>query len=294
MSLSNEELEDLKQALRRCSVQTLDAAIRFRERGELDAIPQIIYGLLERNVPATHAKWLQQADDKCRFVEDMGLDSLSLLEIVLAIEEVVGVNIPNEELKGIRTLGDMKQFLSARISGGALAARSRQYSRDHIALIMPQQPPFLFLDTAMVENGAVRAEYVVKGDEFFLQGHFKGNPVFPASIIFEAMGQAACLYVLETAPASLGKPLQNNQVFFASMGDAHVYRQVRPGDALSIEAKLVKLREPLAVFESTATCKGERTARVERLILAFGEQAAQAVTTPQVLSEAAPNTSSAA
>jgi len=52
----------------------------------------------------------------------------------------------------------------------------------------------------------VNASYTIKGDEFFLEGHFKDEPIFPASIVFEAMGQAAGLWVLENAPAQVGKP----------------------------------------------------------------------------------------
>ena len=118
----------------------------------------------------------------------------------------------------------------------------------------------------------MRARYTVKGTEFFLEGHFKDEPIFPASIVFEAMGQAACLWVLEKAPAQLGKEIKSNHVFFASLDGAHFYRKTRPGDKLEFEQKLVKLREPLAIFEGSVTTNGERVAKVERLVLAFGEQ----------------------
>jgi 3-hydroxyacyl-[acyl-carrier-protein] dehydratase len=61
-------------------------------------------------------------------------------------------------------------------------------------------------------------------------------------------------------------------VFFASLDGAHFYRKTRPGDKLEFEQKLVKLREPLAIFEGAVTCQGERVARIERLVLAFGEE----------------------
>lgn len=61
-------------------------------------------------------------------------------------------------------------------------------------------------------------------------------------------------------------------MFFASLDGAHFYRKTRPGDKLEFEQKLVKLREPLAIFEGTVTSRGERVAKIERLVLAFGEE----------------------
>jgi 3-hydroxyacyl-[acyl-carrier-protein] dehydratase len=149
---------------------------------------------------------------------------------------------------------------------------AKVYAREQIGLVLPQQPPFMFLDDASLNGDSLKASYTVKGNEYFLEGHFKDEPIFPASIVFEAMGQAACLWVLEKAPALLGKEIKSNHVFFASLDGAHFYRKTRPGDKLEFEQKLIKLREPLAIFEGTVTCQGQRVAKVDRLVLAFGEQ----------------------
>ena len=272
MTLTENDLADLKEGLRRCSSDTIEAAVRYRERADLKAIPQIVYGILERYQPATAAVKLSDANDDARLIEDIGLDSLTLLEIVLSIEEVLKLHIENEELREIRTIGQLNKFLHAKITGAKTEAPVRRYTREHIALVLPQQPPFLFLDEAELNGESIKASYTIKGTEFFLEGHFKDEPVFPASIVFEAMGQAACLWVLEKAPARLGKEIQSNHVLFASLDGAHFYRKTKPGEKLEFTQKLLKLREPLAIFEGTVTSNGERVARIERLVLAFGEQ----------------------
>ena len=272
VTLTENDLADLKEGLRRCSPETIAAAVRYRETGDLDAIPTIVFGILDRYQPATAPVKLADADENTRLIEDIGLDSLTLLEIVLSIEEVLKLRIENEELREIRTIGQLNKFLHAKITGVAPEAPAKRYSREQIALVLPHQPPFLFLDEAALNGDTLRASYTVKGTEFFLEGHFKDEPIFPASIVFEAMGQAACLWVLEKAPAQLGKEIKSNHVFFASLDGAHFYRKTRPGDKLEFEQKLVKLREPLAIFEGSVTTNGERVAKVERLVLAFGEQ----------------------
>ena len=280
--LSEAELVELKEGLRRCSSATLDAAIRFREGSDLQAIPVIVYGILERYQPATAPVKLAAANDSARLIEDLGLDSLTLLEIVLAIEEALKIHIENEELREIRTVGQINQYLQAKTTGVQAAPVAKHYPREHVALVLPQQPPFLFLDDADLTGETVKASYTIKGSEFFLEGHFKDEPIFPASIVFEAMGQAACLWLLEKAPAQLGKEIKSNHVYFASLDGAHFYRKTRPGEKLVFEQKLVKLREPLAIFEGTVTSNGDRVAKIERLVLAFGEQllAEPPVTTP--------------
>jgi acyl carrier protein len=272
ITLTENDVADLKEGLRRCSPATIDAAIRYREKGDVDAIPTIVFGILDRYQPATAAVKLSEANDSTRLIEDIGLDSLTLLEIVLSIEEVLKLRIENEELREIRTLGQLNKFLHDKITGATIEAPAKRYTREQIALVLPQQPPFLFLDEALLSGNSVKASYTIKGDEFFLEGHFKDEPIFPASIVFEAMGQAACLWVLENGPAQLGKEIKSNHVFFASLDGAHFYRKAKPGEKLVFEQKLTKLRDPLAIFEGAVTANGERAAKVERLVLAFGEQ----------------------
>lgn len=47
------------------------------------------------------------------FKDDLGADSLDLFELVMALEEATGVEIPSEELESIKTLGDVEKYLNA-------------------------------------------------------------------------------------------------------------------------------------------------------------------------------------
>ncbi len=47
------------------------------------------------------------------FQEDLDADSLDLFELVMALEEATGVEIPSEELPNIKTLGDVEKYLNA-------------------------------------------------------------------------------------------------------------------------------------------------------------------------------------
>ena len=276
-SPTEQEISNLRANLKRCSAATVEAAVRFRTTGDAGEIPTIVYGIIERHLAPEYNRSLSDAGDNTRLIEDLGIDSLTLLEIVLSIEETIGISIENEELREIRTLGEVKSFIGRKISSrsekdAGVRRKVRQFSRLDIGASLPQQPPFLFLDEAEIDAGVVRAKYKIRGDEAFLEGHFKDNPVMPASLVFEAIGQAACLWVLECAPDQLQTQLKTNEVLFASMDGAHFYRRAKPGDTLELEAESIRVRPPLAIFRGRATLRGERLALIDQLVLAFGQE----------------------
>lgn len=48
---------------------------------------------------------------KAKFIEDLGADSLDIVELVMAMEEAFGVDIPDEEAENIRTVDDATNFV---------------------------------------------------------------------------------------------------------------------------------------------------------------------------------------
>lgn len=48
---------------------------------------------------------------KAKFIEDLGADSLDIVELVMAMEEAFGVDIPDEEAENIRTVDDAVNYV---------------------------------------------------------------------------------------------------------------------------------------------------------------------------------------
>ena len=48
------------------------------------------------------------------FKEDLGADSLDLFELVMALEEEFGVEIPSEDLESIATVNDVMEYLKSK------------------------------------------------------------------------------------------------------------------------------------------------------------------------------------
>jgi acyl carrier protein len=49
------------------------------------------------------------------FVDDLGADSLDIVELVMALEEQFGISIPDEQAEKIKTVGDAVSFISENI-----------------------------------------------------------------------------------------------------------------------------------------------------------------------------------
>ena len=49
-----------------------------------------------------------------RFVEDFSMDSLDMVEMLIHLEKETGIKIPNEEVKDIRTVGELVKYLEAK------------------------------------------------------------------------------------------------------------------------------------------------------------------------------------
>ena len=54
-----------------------------------------------------------------RFQEDLDADSLDLVEAVLALEEEFGVTIPEEEMEGVKTVGQAVNVVAQKLGVSA-------------------------------------------------------------------------------------------------------------------------------------------------------------------------------
>ena len=52
-----------------------------------------------------------QIKPEAKFIEDLGADSLDIVELVMALEEEFGTEIPDEEAEKLQTVGDVAKFV---------------------------------------------------------------------------------------------------------------------------------------------------------------------------------------
>ena len=104
----------LRETLKRCSPATYYAACKFRKTGCGDDLRAVILGVVERFVEHDLRPKLRVSSDTLRPHEDLGIDSLTMMEIVMIAEEVLGICVSNDELTHLRTVGDVWRFIEGK------------------------------------------------------------------------------------------------------------------------------------------------------------------------------------
>ena len=77
---------------------------------------EIIAGLAEILEEVAGVQPDDVAEDKS-FTEDLDVDSLSMVEVVVAAEEKFDVKIPDDEVKNLKTVGDAVAFIERAQNG---------------------------------------------------------------------------------------------------------------------------------------------------------------------------------
>jgi acyl carrier protein len=261
--------EDLRELLKRCSDNTLVSALKFRLNKDVDQIEPIVLGIIDRHLEPEQKDIFKKADDSLKLYDDLGLDSLTMLEIVMLVEQTLQVSIDNEELRDLRTIGDVKQYLNAKVRGVEIPQRPKTFRIEEVASIMPHQEPFLFLQDVTVDGNECKGDYEITGNEYFLAGHFKEQPVFPASIMIEALGQLCVFFLLQGTHPGLRQKVSPSSIFFTACDGIKCRRVCKPGDILSMSVKVERVRHPLACFSGEILVNGQKTAHASEIKLAF-------------------------
>jgi acyl carrier protein len=55
----------------------------------------------------------EDVSDEKSFVDDLDVDSLSMVEVAMAAEEQFGVKIPDDELPKLKTVGDAVKYIES-------------------------------------------------------------------------------------------------------------------------------------------------------------------------------------
>jgi acyl carrier protein len=108
--MSHSGSADIHTLMRRCPEPAQQAARRYRQNRQSDEVPVIVDGVIARYVEQEKLSLLKEPAENLRLVEDLGLDSLSMIEISLTLEDALEVTLSDEKLRDLRTLGDVRSY----------------------------------------------------------------------------------------------------------------------------------------------------------------------------------------
>jgi acyl carrier protein len=59
----------------------------------------------------------EEVVESASFTEDLGADSLDVVELVMAFEDEFGIEIPDDDVGNIKTVGNAVEYISGKLAG---------------------------------------------------------------------------------------------------------------------------------------------------------------------------------
>ena len=119
---------------------------------------------------------------------------------------------------------------------------------------LPHGPEFRFLDrlVSLDPGKSGVGEYLVRGNEPFLRGHFPGQPIFPGVLLVEAAAQLAGVVAQSDPQIS---PMAGLKL--TAMRSVKILGTARPGELIRLEAHIVGRLENLVQAQATVSANGQ-------------------------------------
>lgn len=108
-------------------------------------------------------------------------------------------------------------------------------NKEEIMGILPHRDCMLLIDEAEIADGKAHGKKTITGDEWFLKGHFPGNPVVPGVILCEILAQSACVLFKDEMK-------EGTFPYFTGLDKVRFKKKVKPGDTIETECELIKSR----------------------------------------------------
>ena len=122
--------------------------------------------------------------------------------------------------------------------------------QNEIMTILPHRDHMLLVDAVEKVENEAHGSYHVTGDEFFLKGHFPGNPVVPGVILCEILAQSACVLLRD-------QRTDGKLPMYTGLNNVKFKSPVRPGDTFETRCRITRAKHPF-YFASGEGYVGQR------------------------------------
>lgn len=113
--MSKSASENWRQKLQGHPPGTVLAYERFRENRDPAHLNALVFEILRYHHADPASLSPENMHDQIHLSQDMGMDSVAMIESVFLLEDLLGISIPNADLEKLQTLGDLRDYLRQRL-----------------------------------------------------------------------------------------------------------------------------------------------------------------------------------
>lgn len=127
-----------------------------------------------------------------------------------------------------------------------------------IEAAIPHRPPMLLIDEIIEQTEKqIVCRKTFSSSDFFVQGHFPGNPLVPGVILCECCLQCGAILLSRFTPQKDAIPIATR------LDGVKFKRMVRPGDTIQIEVTLNDVVSTAYFMTGKITLDGKQAARLD-------------------------------
>ena len=89
---------------------------RYQETRDQAHLHGFVIGLLRFLQDADETTDTHQLSDSTQLREDLGVDSITIAEVIFQLEEIFEIEIDNQDLMNIHTVGELKQYIISKVN----------------------------------------------------------------------------------------------------------------------------------------------------------------------------------
>ncbi len=116
-------------------------------------------------------------------------------------------------------------------------------NQEEIKKILPHRDNMLLLDEAEADGEYARGKLAIKGDEWFLKGHYPGNPIVPGVILCEILAQSSGVLLA-------GEMQEGMLPLYTGLDKVRFKSPVKPGDVFETKCRITKIKRPFYFVEA--------------------------------------------
>lgn len=144
-------------------------------------------------------------------------------------------------------------------------------SRESIEKTIPHRAPMLLVDEVVsCEGKTIVCRKTFRPDEYFVQGHYPGNPIVPGVILCECAAQSGALLIAQHVSDKGGVPV------LTRISDARFKQIVRPGDTIEIHVELEDIMRNAFFLGAKVMVNGKLSVRLSLTCAVISEESSEA------------------